>query len=58
MLAVAHAKFAGDPEILQALATMERDRGRNAAARDYARELVKLTPDDPQAQVLLREMER
>ena len=58
VLAVAHAKFAGDPEILQALATMERDRGRNAAARDYARELVKLTPDDPQAQVLLREMER
>jgi tetratricopeptide (TPR) repeat protein len=54
VLAAAHAKFPGDSEILQALATMERDRGRNAAARDYARQLVQLTPDDPQAQALLR----
>jgi len=58
VLAAAHAKFTGDAEILQALATMERDRGSIAAARDYARQLVQLTPDDPQAHALLRELER
>ena len=58
VLAAAHAKFSGDPEILQALATMERDRGNLAAARDYAKQLVQLTPDDPQAQALLRQLGR
>ena len=58
VLADAHERFTGDPEILQALATMERERGRREAALDYARKLVELLPDDPQAGNLLRELER
>ena len=56
VLAAAHKRFTGDVELLQALATMERDRGQRAAARGYAQQLVKLVPDDPQAQALLREL--
>ncbi len=55
-LAAAQARFNGDADILQALVTMERDRGRLAAARNYARELVALAPDDPQARALLRSL--
>lgn len=55
-LATAHARFAADIDILLALVTMERDRGRMAAARGYAHELVALAPDDPQAQALLRSL--
>jgi len=54
----AHRRFAGDPEILLALATMERDRGRRAAALDYARKLAEILPDGPQVQSLLRELQR
>ncbi len=57
-LAESHKKFPGDLEILQALATMERDRGHLAEARAYAQQLVALVPDDPQAQALLRNFER
>ena len=53
-LAESHRKFPGDIEILQALATMERDRGNLAAGRTYAQQLVVIVPDDPQAQALLR----
>ena len=56
VLAAAHQRFTGDVELLQALATMERDRGNRTAARDYARQLTELTPDDQQAQALLREL--
>jgi predicted CXXCH cytochrome family protein len=56
VLSEAHRRFPGDVEILQALATMERDLGRNSLARGYAQQLVDLVPDDPQAQALLREM--
>ena len=56
VLAAAQKRFTGDVELLQALATMERDRGQRAAAREYAQQLVKLVPDDPQAQALLREL--
>jgi len=58
VLAEAHERFSGDAEILQALATMERERGRRDAAIAYARKLVELLPDDPQAGILLRELER
>jgi tetratricopeptide (TPR) repeat protein len=54
VLAEAHERFPGDVEILQALATMERDRGQLAAARHYAQQLVDVVPEDPQAQALLR----
>jgi len=44
--------------LLQALATMERDRGNRQAAADYARKLVALLPDDAQAKALLQELQR
>jgi tetratricopeptide (TPR) repeat protein len=53
-LAKAHRQFPADIEILQALATMERDRGRLVPARRYAQQLVDLVPEDPQAQAFLR----
>ena len=55
-LAAAHARFAADTDILLALVTMERDRGHLDAARRYARELVALAPNEPQAQALLRSL--
>ena len=58
LLAEAHQRFTGDTEILQALATMERDRGHDDAALSYARKLSELMPDDPQARNLLLELER
>jgi Flp pilus assembly protein TadD len=58
ILAEAHRRFAGGVEILQALATMERDRGQRSAAQRYAMQLVELVPDDPQAQALLRDLTR
>ena len=58
LLADAQRRFTGDADILQALAVMERDRGNRDAARVYARKLGELSPDDPQAQGLLRELER
>jgi len=57
VLADAHERFTGDMEILQALATMEHERGHLEAAIAYARKLVDLLPDDPQAQNLLRQLE-
>ena len=57
-LANAHRRFPGDPELLQALATMERDRGDRQAAAGYARKLAALMPDDAQARALLQELQR
>jgi tetratricopeptide (TPR) repeat protein len=56
VLAEAHKRYPGDIEILQALATMERDLGQLKLAHGYAQRLVELVPDDPQAQALLREL--
>ncbi|MEO8441422.1 MAG: tetratricopeptide repeat protein [Betaproteobacteria bacterium] len=58
VLTAAHRRFSGDTGILQALATMERDRGNREAALAYAKSLVALTPDDPQAQALLQQVQR
>jgi predicted CXXCH cytochrome family protein len=57
-LAEAHRRFPGDAALLQALATMERDRGERQAATGYARKLLALTPDDAQAKALLQELQR
>jgi predicted CXXCH cytochrome family protein len=54
----AHRRFTGDRTILQALASMERDRGNRARALDHAQTLVGLAPDDPQAQALLQSLRR
>ncbi|MEN8149798.1 MAG: tetratricopeptide repeat protein [Planctomycetota bacterium] len=45
-----------DPQILSALATMLRDRGRLAEAIVMATRLVKVAPEDRNAQVLLQQL--
>ncbi len=54
----AHRRFPGDRAILEALATMERDRGNRGQALAYAEKLVAIASDDPAAQALLRELQR
>ena len=58
VLEAAHQRFPADAAILQALATMERDRGNREAALAYARQRVNAAPDDPEARALLQDMER
>ncbi len=52
----AHRRFPGDRSILQALATMERDRGDRAKALVYAERLLAAAPDDPTNEALAREL--
>jgi Flp pilus assembly protein TadD len=56
VLARAHAAHPGDRDVLQALATLSRDAKAITAAIEYAKELVALDPDDPNAQQLLAEL--
>jgi Flp pilus assembly protein TadD len=58
VLEQAHQRFPGDRAILQALATMARDRGDRAKAVAYAERLAAVAPDDGQAQALLKELAR
>jgi Flp pilus assembly protein TadD len=58
VLEKAHQRFPGDRAILQALATMARDRGDRAKGLAYAEQLVALAPDDGEAQLLLKELRR
>jgi Flp pilus assembly protein TadD len=58
VLEKARERFPGDRAILQALATMARDRGDRAKALGYAEQLVAVAPDDGQAQALLKELRR
>jgi predicted CXXCH cytochrome family protein len=53
----AHRRFPGDRAILQALATMERDRGDGAKARVHAEQLLAVAPDDPNSKALALELE-
>jgi predicted CXXCH cytochrome family protein len=57
-LELAHRRFAGERAILEALATMERDRGNRARALAYAERLAAIAADDPAGQALLRELRR
>jgi Flp pilus assembly protein TadD len=54
----AHQRFTGERSILQALASMERDRGNTAKALVYARKMVEAAPEDGEAQALLRALAR
>jgi tetratricopeptide (TPR) repeat protein len=54
VLEEAQHRHPADPEILFALATLERDRGNLMEARRHARSLVELYPEDIQARDLLR----
>lgn len=57
VLEQARSRAPRDPELLYALATIERDRGRRAAAARWAGALLALDPTDRRAQSLLRSLE-
>jgi tetratricopeptide (TPR) repeat protein len=56
-LGLAHDRHPYDVDILAALATMSRDVGVVNDAVEYARRLVGLMPNDPEAQRLLADLE-
>ena len=58
VLREAHARHPGDRDLLVALATFSREKGDRPSAAGWARKLVDLDPDDPQARRLLAELER
>ncbi len=51
------AKHPNDRDTLMALISFQGNAGQLDAARDYARRLAKLEPNDPRIQVLLRQLE-
>ena len=53
----AHERHPGNRDLLIALATMNRDAGQLSAAVEYARKLVALSPQDPNALQLLAQLE-
>ena len=56
-LVTAHDRHPNNREILFALATMSRDRGDLKGAERYARELVALSPADPEFLKLLKSLQ-
>jgi predicted CXXCH cytochrome family protein len=54
----AHARRPADRELLAALAAIERERSRPAAALRYAERLARLTPDDPEVAGLVEALRR
>ena len=52
VLAAGHAAHPGDREILAALASFSAKAGQRQAAVGYARKLLELDPQDPEAQQL------
>jgi Flp pilus assembly protein TadD len=51
------AKHPNDRDTLMALATFQRDAGNLGAARDYARRLAALEPENPEVRALLQQVE-
>lgn len=51
------AKHPNDRETLMALAVFQHDAGNLGAARDYARRLTVLEPENPQVRALLRQVD-
>jgi tetratricopeptide (TPR) repeat protein len=58
VLRAAHDRHPGDPDILVALTTISRDRGDRVAAQGYARQLLQVAPELPEARQLARELDR
>ena len=58
LLREAHEHFPGRHDLLLALATMSRDVGEFASARDYAEKLAAVSPTNPAAQELLNTLPR
>jgi predicted CXXCH cytochrome family protein len=57
VLEAARAQHPRNRDLLVALATLSRDAGRSNAALRYARTLVEISPDDPDARALLAQLE-
>ncbi|CAH2603721.1 Tetratricopeptide repeat protein [Rhodovastum atsumiense] len=58
VLEQAHRQHPADRDVLLGLITIARDSGDPDAAQRYARDLVALTPSDPQARLLLEQLGR
>jgi Flp pilus assembly protein TadD len=56
VLARGHQAHPGDPDLLVALATLNREMGELEAATLYAEKLLELRPEDPATRSLLREL--
>ncbi len=56
VLQQAHQRRPADREVLEGLIAFERDKGNLPAAIDYARQLVQLTPNDPEAKAMLAQL--
>jgi tetratricopeptide (TPR) repeat protein len=54
----AHERHPGDPDLLVALTTISRDRGDRVAAQGYARKLLQVAPELPEARQLARDLDR
>jgi Flp pilus assembly protein TadD len=56
VMAEAHRRRPADREVLNALIAFERDKGEFQRAISHARELIQLSPADPQAKALLADL--
>jgi tetratricopeptide (TPR) repeat protein len=57
ILQQAHQRRPADRQVLEGLIAFERDKGNLPAAIDYAKQLVQLTPNDPNAKAMLAQLQ-
>ena len=57
ILQQAHQSRPADRQVLEGLIAFERDKGNLPSAIDYARQLVQLTPNDPNARAMLAQLQ-
>jgi Tfp pilus assembly protein PilF len=56
ILQQAHQRRPADRQVLEGLIAFERDKGNLPSAVNYAKQLVRLTPNDPNAKALLAQL--
>lgn len=57
ILQQAHQRRPADRQVLEGLIAFERDKGNLPSAIDYAKQLVQLTPNDPNAKAMLVQLQ-
>ena len=57
ILEEAHRRRPADRQVLVGLITFERDQGNISAATNYAEQLVRMAPDDPEAKAMLAQLQ-
>jgi len=57
VLQQSHQRRPADRRVLEGLVAFERDKGDLPAAIDYAKQLVQLTPNDPEAKAMLAQLQ-